>query len=545
MKASVATVLIRCLKGAGVEHIFGVSAHSLFDVTDAIYQEGGIEFVPTQCELGASYMANAYAAGGRRLGVCLASAGAGITNTVTGVAEAWKESTPVLFLSSDVDRDVAGRGASPWHEIPQTELMRPLTKMSRTIERPDEAWPLINEAINTAQNGRKGPVYLGMPTDVQVAEVEAADPIYTPARAERTAPDPALIRRAADLLAGAAAPAIIAGGGVHWSGAMAELRQLASLLQAPVGMPHSQKGLLSDDDPLSLGVLGFGSFGFSARAIQEADVILAAGTTFSEGMTSGFGHRIIPERAAVIHIDLDPREIGKVYPAEIGIVADAKLAFEALLAEVRGRDGKHAQRAERLARIAADKQAWFEELARQGAADDGPIRHQQIYTTLEKVVPEDTIIVGAGCTNEILSKLRAKRPLYQSGDFRAIGHGLSSAIGMQYANPGKLVVCITGDGSFMMELQELATLARTGFPILTIVVHNSAYGNMKRDQMRHYDGRVIGTDLLIPELAELAGSFGIRGEKLTKPAELEPAMRRALDSGKATLLDVICPIEGL
>ena len=130
-------------------------------------------------------------------------------------------------------------------------------------------------------------------------------------------------------------------------------------------------------------------------------------------------------------------------------------------------------------------------------------------------------------------------------DFRAIGHGLASSIGMQYALPGRQVVCITGDGSFMMELQELATLARTGFPITVIVVHNSAYGNMKRDQMRHYDGRVIGTELLIPDLPRLASSFGVHGEQLTKPAELEPAMRRAFSSGKAAVLDVICPIEGL
>src|SRR6266568_1261592 len=211
MKTSVATVLIRCLKQAGVEHIFGVSAHSLFDITDAIYQEPGIEFVPTTIETAASYMANSYAVAGKRLGVCLASAGAGVTNAVTGIAEAYKESTPVLFLGSDVARSVAGRGASAWHEIPYAETIRPLTKLSRTVDRPDEAWPLLNEAINAATTGRKGPVYLGFPTDVQEAEVEVGGPLFTPAREDRPAIDSSLIERAAKMLASAKAPTIIAG----------------------------------------------------------------------------------------------------------------------------------------------------------------------------------------------------------------------------------------------------------------------------------------------------------------------------------------------
>jgi acetolactate synthase I/II/III large subunit len=545
MKLTVAQVLSKFLKEADVAHVFGVSGHSVFDITDAMYVEPGIEFVPAQIELCASYMANSYAVAGRRLGACLGSSGAGVTNLVTGVAEAHKESTPLLVLGSDVDRDVSGKGASSWHEVPQAEIMQPITKLSRTLREPAQVFDFLLEAHRQATTCRTGPVYLGFPRDVQVAEIDVPEqPWIVPAPAA-PAPDSALITHAADDLAAARAPLIIAGGGAYWSGAEKEVRRLAELLGAPVGTPHSKKGLLSERHPLALGTLGFGSYPFAEQAAQESDVILAVGTTFSEGLTQGFGHRVIPEAARIIHVDLDSSEIGKTYPVHLAIVGDAKQVLSALIGELERRGFPKAAPSPRLERIAREKEEWQQETARRGSVAEGPITHWHIYHALREVVPDETVIVGAGCTGEILSRLLATTPVVQSGDFRAIGHALSSAIGVKLALPDKPVVAISGDGSFMMELQELATAVRMGRQIPLLVVDNAAYGNMKRDQVRHYGGRVTGTELLIPNLCELARSFGVRGMRVERPAELRAAIQQTVSAGGPALLDIACPIEGL
>jgi thiamine pyrophosphate-dependent acetolactate synthase large subunit-like protein len=305
------------------------------------------------------------------------------------------------------------------------------------------------------------------------------------------------------------------------------------------------KGLIPDTHPLAIGNVGFGAYPFSAAVTQESDVILAVGSTFSEGMTMGYGHRIIPEGAKIIQIDIDRGEIGKTYPVHLGIVGDAKQVVRALVEQLQGSGVKASASSPRLERLEREKAAWREEARRRGSREDSPITHWHIYETVRRVIRDDAAIVVAGCTGEMHPRLVATAPVYQSGDFRVIGHGLSSGVGMKYALPEAQVLTITGDGSFLMELQELSTAARAGFPLLAIVVHNSAYGNMKRDQIRDYDGRVTGTDLLIPDLPKLASSFGVYGAKVERPADLEPAMRQAIAVNGPALLDVICPIEGI
>lgn len=545
VRQSVAQVLIRFLKERGVRYIFGVSGHSVFDITDAIYLEPDVEFVPTQIELSASYMADAYARATRRVGVCLGSSGAGATNLVTGVAQAFKESSPVITLAADVATHCAGKGASSWHEVPQAEIFRPITKMSVTLRSPEDILDVLGEAYRQATTGRKGPVYVGIPDDLQREEIDTDGFPWGEPTATASGIDPALIKRAAAELATAAAPTIIAGGGVYWGEAEEELGSLAELLNAPFGTPHSQKGLISEDHPLALGVLGFGSFPYANKACLESDVILALGTTFSEGLTLGYEHRVIPAGARIIQIDADPSEIGKVYPVHLGIVADAKQALRALISELRTTGFRPEASSPRIARITQEKRDWRSELARRGAASDGPINPWQLYHALRSALPPDTLVVGEGGTSELIARFPATGRVHHSGDFRAIGHGISTAIGINYAFPERKVVCVSGDGAFMMELQELATAGRAGFPIVFVVVHNDAYGNMKRDQIRQYGGRVIGTDLRLPDLCALSASFGLQAERVQRPADLESAISRAFGSGKPALLDVICPIEGI
>ncbi len=543
MKMSVARVLIEYLKQTRVNCLFGLIGHSLFDITDALYSEPELKYVPVQHELSAAYAAEAYAKGTRRLGVCLASSGAGATNLLTGIAQAYKESSPVIAIAADVSGEVAGKGTSSWHEIPQQEIFRPITKMSATLRRGEDILDLLTEAVRQATAGKKGPVYLGIPRDLQSQEIEVPAPPWDacPSPAEKL--DSSLIEKAVEELWRATSPTIIAGGGVYWSQGEGELQGLAELLSAPFGTTPSHKGLVSEDHPLSLGVLGSGAFPFANKACMESDLILAVGTTFSEALTLGYGNRVIPRAAKIIQVDVDPIEIGKIYPVKIGIPGDAKAVLGEMISRLNKKMGSKRTTSRRMERIAREKGEWREEMARRAQPVDAPVNQWHLYGALREAIHKDTVVVGEGGTQELLRRFIASSKVYQSGDFRAIGHGLPTAMGLKFAFPERQVVCVSGDGSFMMEMQELATLAALNIPIAIIIVHNSAYGNMKRDQLKRYGGRVIGTDLYLPDLCALASSFGLPAERVEKPPELLGAMKKVMAAGKPALLDVWCPIE--
>ena len=542
MKLSVARLIVQFLKEAGVRHIFGLSGHSVFDITDALYGDPEIRFVQAMHECPAAYMAAAYAKAKRGLGVCLASAGAGATNLLTGIAYAHKESIPLIALSSDVRSREAGKGASSWHEIPQREMFEPVTKMSVTLKA-ESALDSLREAVRQATTGRKGPVYIGVPRDVQTLEVELPEPPWLPKPPPPLAPDGAAVERVAEELNKSAAPVIIAGGGVYWARAEAELKELAELLGAPFATTPSHKGLLSEEHPLSLGVLGFGAFPFAGGFSLESDLVLAVGATFSEALTLGYGNKVIPEGARIVQVDNDRNEIGKIYPVRHGVVGDARTVLGELI--VRLKRSERRKNTAQLERLAREKRAWRDKLESHAYGAEGPIDQWHVYRALKEVMPEDTIVVGAGGTTELVRRFIATSYAYHSGDFRAIGAGLSISIGLGLAFPGRPVACVTGDGSFMLETQELATAAAWNLPISIIVVRNSAYGNMKRDQIRHWGGRVIGTELRLPDLCALAAAYGVEARKVERPAELPPAIKRSLALGRPSLIDVVCPIEGI
>jgi acetolactate synthase-1/2/3 large subunit len=543
MRISVARLVVEFLKQAKVSHLFGLSGHSIFPLTDALYGDREVRFVPVIHELSAAYMAAAYAKGTRTLGACTASAGAGVTNLLTGVAYAHKESIPMIVLAADVSRSHAGKGASSWHEIPQREMFEPITKMSVTLENADDAPKILRRAYNEATTGRKGPVYIGIPRNVQTQEIEMdALQTYHPGTVQE--PEPTLLDRAVEELQNASAPIVIAGGGVYWAKAEEQVRELAEFLAIPFGTSPSHKGLISEDHPLSLGVLGFGAFPFANAFCLESDLILALGVTFSEGLTLGYGDRVIPPRPKIIHIDTDAREFGKIYPCHLPIPGDAKAVLESLIARLR-RSGVGEKDPARIDRLTREKNAWQKKLFGGNYADDSAISQWHIYRAVKEAMGEDAVVVGAGGTAEMFRRFIAPSYAYHSGEMRAIGFGLSTSIGLSLAFPSRPVICATGDGSFMLESQELATLAALKLPVSIIVIRNDAYGNMKRDQIKHYDGRIIGTELHLPDLCALAGAYGIESERIAQPKALLPALQRAVNMRKPILLDVICPIEGI
>lgn len=523
---TVAEFLARSLAELGVRYVFGIVGHSIFHITDALYRQPGIEFIPTQGETAAAYMAEGFARAGRQLGVCLVSAGPGAVNALGGVAHGHKEGTPLLTISSDVTTRVAGKIAN-WHEVDQQALFAPLTRRSVTVRTPEDVPAELAACLAVAHAPRGGPVYLGIPSDLLNSSLSL------PPRRERAGvsePEPTLAA-AREMLERARRPVVLAGEGVFWAGAEAEARQLAERLQAPFGTPYSQKGLLDETHPLSLGVVGSGAAPWANRYVQESDLIVALGVSFGEGLTLGYGHRLIPEDMPILQIDAAPERVPHAYPATV-VKGDLKAILVALL------DGL--PQADWPTQLAADKAAWRHEIA---ARQSGVIDYWAIQRALREAIADDTMVVGA-VTERMLQRFVATSKVFHTSDFRAIGHGLATAIGVKFACPERQLVCLTGDGSFMMELPELATLARYELAIPIVVVHNNAYGSMKHDQLRLFDGRFSGTDLHAPDFCQVAAAFGIPNRRVDSAAELTDAIRQTVALGKPALLDVVCPIEG-
>ena len=536
-ETNVADALVEYLSSRGVRNIFGVLAHTSFAIGDAIAKRPHMRFVNAQHEGGAGNMALGYARETKQPAVCLVSAGGGATNIVTPVAQAYKESVPLFVISSDIDTAASAKGAfSSFHGMEHVRLFQPITKQSVKLERVEELGSLLDSLFHQTTRGRQGPVFLIVPEDLQHAHLP--EPLSFTPSAEPIAPamDTRAAQSAVDLLLQAKTPVVLAGTGVDWAGARDELRELAELLSLPVAVSYTAKGVFPENHPLALGCLGFGSRPYSRKFFQEADLILALGATFSEGTTMRFGHEIIPEKAKVVQIDTDPDELGRNYPTALSIQADAKIALRGIIDEVKKRQPKATGNGERVLAIQQARQAWRNEVE-QNPANNG-LTYASVMSTLNDLLTGNEILTTSGMTGDTLRGIDAVNPIIHAGEFRAIGTALATAMGVKLGRPDARVICVTGDGSFMMEQQELATATYHKIPVFVLVLRNNAYGGMKRDQMKTYQGRVIGTELFIPDLPKLAELYGAKGFSVTRKEELKPVFQQALASDEFVVVDV-------
>jgi acetolactate synthase I/II/III large subunit len=535
-ETNIADTLVEYLSSRGVQNIFGVLAHTSFAIGDAIAKRPHMRFVNAQHEGGAGNMALGYARATKKPAVCLVSAGGGATNIVTAVAQAHKESVPLFVISSDIDTAASAKGSfSSFHGMEHVRLFQPITKQSVKIERVEELGSVLDSLFRQTMRGRQGPVFLIVPEDLQHARLP--EPLSFAPSAEPVAPamDAGAAKSAVDLLLQAKTPVVLAGTGVDWAGAREEVRELADLLSLPVAVSYTAKGVFPENHPLALGCLGFGSRPYSRKFFQEADLILALGATFSEGTTMRFGHEIIPEKAKIVQIDTDPDELGRNYPTALSITADAKVALRAIIDEVKKRP-KPAANGARAQAIQQAKQAWENDIE-QSPANKG-LTYASVMRALNELLTGNEILTTSGMTGDTLRGIDAVNPIIHAGEFRAIGTALATAMGVKLGRPDARVICVTGDGSFMMEQQELATAAYHKIPIFVLILRNNAYGGMKRDQMKTYEGRVVGTELFIPDLAKLAELYGAKGFSVTKKEELKPIFQQALASDDFVVVDV-------
>jgi len=542
MELNGAELVVKALRAEGVEVIFGVIGSSILDLADAIARTPGLRLIATQTEQAAAYMADGYARVTGKPGVCCATVGPGATNLLGGVAQAFLESAPVIALVGEVHTKHYGKGASNFHEIEQSLVFKPVTKWSVRIERTDRIPELMARAFRVATTGRKGPVYIGLPRDVQKNRIP--EPSFIPPEQSRPSGvvrgDAGQIRRAARLLVDAAGPVILVGGGVRWAGARDHVLELAELASIPVAMTH--KGLVPEDHPLVAGIVQTSGSPVAAEVVRGADVILALGCTFSQVATGSYGHTIIPDKGKIIHVDIDPEEIGKNYPVELGIVGDAGAVIEDLLEEIQTiGPNRTAERLERLETFSRLKARWEAEQEREMASDRIPITRLRLQGDLRKVLRRDALVAcESGATHGwMYYGFPCYEPILEPGEYSIMGSALCMAMAAKVADPDRQVVSVTGDGAFMMVCQELATAVANRIHVVVVVPHNDIYGNMYNKQHIHFGDRFTGTQLHVPNLAEVARAFGAHGERVERPAELIPAYRRALECGKPAVVDVI------
>ena len=534
--------LVRMLKLHGVNVIFGLCGDTSLPFYDALYRTAGdLTHVLTRDERHAAYMADAYARVTGRVGVCEGPSGGGATYIAPGVIEANESSIPILAITSDIS--VSGRGRYTLTEFDQEAMFRPLTKFTQVIDNAVDLPRTLRRAFKEMTTGRPGAAHIGLPFDVQRQFVDEADiwaePEYGRYPARRTGPAPDAIETAAELILKAKQPLFICGGGVVISGAEHELETLAKKIDAPIATTISGQGSIADDHLLSLGVVGSnGGTEPTRHVVDAADLIVFVGCRAGSVTTERWRHPA-PGAATIIHIDVDPGVMGANYRPDAAIVGDAKLCLGALSVAVAKKEAGGAQQLVGAAR--KEKYAAFRELAK---SNEAPIRPERIVNELQKVLPEDAVIVadpGTPCPYfSAYYEIRdTGRTFISNRAHGALGFALPAVVGAYYGRSGSKCVAITGDGSFGMSVGELETIKRLDIPVTIVVISNSVFGWIKAGQRSGYEGRYFSVDFTRTDHAAVAEAYGIKTWTVRDPAELGPALKAAVELDKPTLVDVI------
>ena len=536
VKLTGSKALFEALKAEGVKNIFGIPGGAIIPVYDALYDEHEIKHILTRHEQGAAHAADGYARALGKPGVCMTTSGPGATNLTTGILNAYMDSSPIVAISGQVATSVLGKDA--FQEADMLSVMLPITKHNFIIQRIEELPKTIRLAFRIAVTGRPGPVHIDLPRDVQVSEADLKIPAKVKyERPPKLRPDLEGVGKAVQLLLKAEQPVIYAGGGVIWSKASKELIELAELLNAPVTTSLHGKGAIPEDHPLTFGMLGMHGRMAANLAVTEADLLLAVGARFSDRST-GDVHYFAP-RAKIIHIDIDPVEIGKNVHVDIPIVGDAKRSLVAILKGLRSRArrGRGKKWLERMKKLRA-------ELAPRVDYDEVPIKPQRAIKEIMGVLDEDAIVVTEVGQCQMWAAhfcvIRKPRHFISSGGLGTMGFGFPASMGVKVARPECDVVNIAGDGSLLMNSQELATAVENKINVVSCVFNNGYLGMVKQWQDLFFGKRRSQTYLgKSPDFVKLAEAYGAWGDRATRPSEVAPKLREALRSGKPGVLDIV------
>ncbi|HLS91538.1 MAG TPA: biosynthetic-type acetolactate synthase large subunit [Limnochordia bacterium] len=535
-------LVVERLVAHGVKVVFGYPGGAILPVYDALY-DSPIRHVLVRHEQAAAHMADGYARVTGRPGVCLATSGPGAINLATGIATAHMDSIPLIAITGNVPTSLIGTDA--FQEADVTGITRPITKHNYLVKDAHDLVRIIDEAFHIATSGRPGPVLIDIPKDVAQAEVDAAEAFRRAERASlpvETSPSDGptgltrgtyrQLQRIAEAIAQAQRPVLYIGGGVITSGAHAEVLALAEKAQIPVTYTLMGIGAFPGDHPLALGMLGLHGTAYANYAVAKADLLIAVGARFDDRVTcrvDGFA-----KEATIVHIDIDAAEIGKVVPADIPAVGDAKAILSALLPLVA--EKRHD---EWLAQIAQ----WKEEYRLRYRTRPGVIAPQQVIEELYHVTRGEAI-----CTADVgqhqmwlaqYYPFRQPRSHLSSGGLGTMGFGFPAAIGAKIALPHRSVWSIVGDGGMQMSLSELATVAAHRIPVKIAVLNNNSLGMVRQIQELSYQRRYIAVDLAgNPDFVAIAQAYGVAARRVDDPAELRPALEWAERYDGPMLLDI-------
>ncbi|MCP3970682.1 MAG: thiamine pyrophosphate-binding protein [Rhodobacteraceae bacterium] len=538
-----AEAMVRMLQAYGVQHMFGLCGDTTLPFYDALARlDHDITHFLTRDERHAAYMADAYARVTGRPGVCEGPSGGGATYILPGLIEANDSSVPIMAITTDVA--TTSRGKYPLTELDQVSLMRPLTKWNTSLDQAAALPAAMRQAFRAMTTGRPGSVHLALPFDTQKGAVDEAeiwaDPRHRTFPAERAAPDPRAVRDAADVLAGAKQALVICGGGPVLAGAEAALAGLAEALDLAVATTVSGQGSIAETHPQALGVVGSnGGVPATRSAVDAADVVVFIGCRAGSVTTERWRSPV--KGTAVIHIDSDPMVIGANYATDVAICADAKLALEALLAEVQRRDLPGQDGAARASAAWAAKLGDYQPLA---DSAETPIRPEAVMAALMDVLDDDAVICadpGTPCPyfSAFYRWRRPGRNFITNRAHGALGYSLAAAMGAQVGRPGAKVLSVMGDGSFGFCCGEFETLVRYNIPVTAIVFSNSVYGWIKAGQDAGFGQRYYNVDFNHTDHAAVACAFGLKAWSVEDPAQLLPALREAIAHDGPTLVDVI------
>lgn len=536
MKLSGTEIVVECLKREKVEVVFGIPGGAIMPLYDTIDINPSFEHILTKHEQGAAHAADGYARATGKVGVCFATSGPGATNLVTGLANAYLDSIPIVAFTGQVISSLIGTDA--FQEVDITGITLPITKNNYLVMDVKDLAYTIKEAFYLARTGRPGPVLIDLPKDVQIAKTD----FHYPEKNKYSGYRPTLkgnlnqIKKASQAIQESKKPIIYAGGGIISSNAANELRKFVEKTSIPVTTTLTGLGCFPENNPLSLGMLGMHGLACANIAINESDLVIALGTRFDDRVTGNI-KRFCP-KAKYIHVDIDPAEISKNIKAHIPIVGDVKYVLSKLTQLVESKNEK-----DWLAEIAELKHKNSLQYQR-----DEQLRPQYIIEKLSEITKGEAIIVTDVGQHQMWAaqyyQYLHPRTFISSGGLGTMGFGLPAAIGAQIGCPKKKVICIAGDGGFQMNSQELATAVKNKLPIVTIIMNNGYLGMVRQWQELFFKKRYASTSLEgSPDFSKLAEVYGGKGIRVTSKKELESAFQEALSSEQFVLLDCLIPPE--
>jgi acetolactate synthase-1/2/3 large subunit len=532
MKISGAEILLECLAREGVDVIFGYPGGAVIPIYDALF-ESKIRNILVRHEQGAVHAADGYARSTGKVGVCLATSGPGATNLVTGIANAYMDSVPIVALTGQVPTFLLG--CDSFQEADITGITLPITKHNYLIKDINDLPRVIKEAFHIARTGRPGPVLVDLAKDVTIVKAKPEYPaeVNLPGYKPNYVGNARQIKDAADLIQEAKRPLLYVGGGVTIAGAEPELRKLAELLDIPVTTTLMGMTAIPGNHPLYLGMLGMHGTATANYAVCETDLLIAVGARFDDRVTGKI--EAFAPKAKIIHIDIDPAEIGKNVRYNIPIVGDAKTVLENLLEKL----------------TPARNPEWLKQIAQWQAKyplkyEPKGLKPQLVVEEISRITKGEAIICTEVGQNQMWAaqfyQYMRPRTLITSGGLGTMGFGFPAAIGAQVGNPDRLVIDIAGDGSFQMNIQELGTAVANQIPVKVVILNNFYLGMVRQWQEFFQNKRYSGTVLeKNPDFVKIAEAYGAKGYRITEVKDLRPTLEKAFATPGPVVVD--CQVD--